>query len=426
MSLKSVNNVETNKVELQIEISAADFDKAINDVYLRTRNRFAVPGFRRGKAPRKVIEKEYGDNFFFEDAVNAVGGRYLNDAIKEAGIEIVTQPEVEVTEVSRENGVAMRAVCIVKPAVTIDGYKGIEVERVVDAVTDEDVDKRANNLCERNSRLVTVDDRSAQIGDTVKIDFKGYKDDVPFEGGEAEEFELELGSGQFIPGFEDQIVGRNAGEEFEINVTFPDDYQVDDLKGAPAVFKIKLHEIKLKEVPALDDELIKDSTEFETVEEYKNDLRKKMEEAAEKRADTEVENKLLDTVMEKMQAEVPTVMYDERVNEMLQDLRSRVEPQGISIEQYFKFIGQSLESAKRTYEEQAKKQVDLRLALEQIVKNENIEAADEEVEAEYQRLADTYHVDINRVKNSLDFSAVKMDVLVGKAVQLVKDTAVIK
>ncbi|MCR5123378.1 MAG: trigger factor [Ruminococcus sp.] len=426
MSLKSVNKIETNKVELEIEVSAEDFEKAVQTVYLKTRNRIAIPGFRKGKAPRKVIEKEYGEGFFYEDAVNVAADSAVPAAIREAALEIVGRPELDVESLSKENGVVYKLTCVVKPEVTIDGYKGIEVERVVDAVTDEEVDKRANLLCERNSRLVTVDDRSAQIGDTVKIDFKGFKDDVAFEGGEAEDFELELGSGQFIPGFEDQIVGRNSGEEFEINVTFPDDYQVDDLKGAPAVFKIKLHEIKLKEVPALDDDLIKDSTEFETVDEYKNDLRKKMEEAAEKKADAEVENKLFDIVMEKMQAEVPEVMYDERVNEMLQDLRSRVEPQGITIEQYFKYIGQSLESAKRTYEEQAKKQVDLRLALEQIVKNENIDATDDEVEAEYKRLADTYHVDLDRVKRSLDSSAVKMDVLVGKAVQLIKDTAVIK
>lgn len=426
MSLKSVNSVATNKVELEIEISAEEFEKAIQTVYNKTKNRFAVPGFRKGKAPRKVIEREYGDNFFFEDAVNAAGPKALDDAIKEAAIEVVSRPEIEVTAVSKENGVSMKATCTVKPEVTIDGYKGIEVERVVDAVTDEEVDKRAQSLCERNSRLVTVEDRAAQNGDTVKIDFKGFKDDVAFEGGEAEGFELELGSGQFIPGFEDQIVGHNAGEEFDINVTFPDEYQVEELKGAPAVFKIKLHEIKLKEVPALDDDLIKDSTEFETVEEYKADLRKKMEEAAEKRADSEVENKLFDAVVEKMQAEVPQEMYDERVNEMLQDLRSRLAPQGISIEDYFKYTGQSLESAKRMYEGQAKKQVDLRLALEKIVKLENLEATQEDIDAEYQRIADSYNMKLENVKAALTDENVKADVLVGKAVELIKSSAVIK
>ena len=426
MSLKSVNSVATNKVELEIEISAEEFEKAIQTVYNKTKNRLAVPGFRKGKAPRKVIEREYGESFFYEDAVNQAGPKALDDAITEAGIEVVSRPEIEVTAVSKESGVTMKATCTVKPEVTIEGYKGIEVERVVDAVTDEEVDKRAQSLCERNSRLVTVEDRAAQNGDTVKIDFKGFKDDVAFEGGEAEGFELELGSGQFIPGFEEQIVGHNAGEEFDINVTFPEEYQVEELKGAPAVFKIKLHEIKLKEVPALDDDLIKDSTEFETVEEYKADLRKKMEEAAEKRADSEVENKLFDAVVEKMQAEVPQEMYDERVNEMLQDLQSRLAPQGISIEDYFKYTGQSLESAKRMYESQAKKQVDLRLALEKIVKLENLEATQEDIDAEYQRIADSYNMKLENVKAALTDENVKADVLVGKAVELIKSSAVIK
>ena len=426
MSLKSVNNVATNKVELEIEISAEEFEKAIQTVYNKTKNRFAVPGFRKGKAPRKVLEREYGENFFYEDALNEALPAALDAAIKEADIEVISRPEVELESVSKEQGAVLKAVCTVKPEVTIEGYKGIEVERVVDAVTDEDVDKRAQNLCERNSRLVTVEDRPAQNGDTVNIDFKGFKDDVAFEGGEAEGFELELGSGQFIPGFEDQIVGHNAGEEFDINVTFPEEYQVDDLKGAPAVFKIKLHEIKLKEVPALDDDLVKDSTEFETVEEYKADLRKKMEEAAEKRADSEVENKLFDAVVEKMQAEVPQEMYDERVNEMLQDLRSRLAPQGISIEDYFKYTGQSMDGAKRMYESQAKKQVDLRLALEKIVKLENLEATQEDIEAEYKRIADSYNMKMEHVKSALTDENVKADVLVGKAVELIKNSAVIK
>lgn len=426
MSLKAVNNKETNVVELEIEISAEDFEAAVQDTYLRARKNIALPGFRKGKAPRKLIEREYGEGVFYEDAVNNCATKYIDEAIEEAKLDIVAQPDVSVTDLSKENGVKLVAVCTVKPEVTIENYKGIEVEKVVEAVTDEDVDKRAQALCDRNARLVTVDDRVAQNGDIVTIDFKGFKDDVAFEGGEAEDFDLELGSGQFIPGFEDQIIGHSVGEEFDINVTFPDEYQVEELKGAPAVFKIKLKEIKFKEVPELDDELIKDSTEFDTVDEYKADLRKSMEESAEKAADAAVENKIFDTLIENMKAEVPQVMYDNRINEMLQELAQRLAPQGISLQQYFQYTGQSLESAKKMYEEQAKKQVDLRLALEKIAQLENIEPSAEDIEAEYNRIAETYGMDVEEIKKVITDEGIKNDVAVGKAVDFVKDNAVIK
>ena len=426
MSLKAVNNKETNVVELEIEISAEDFEAAVQQTYLRARKNISMPGFRKGKAPRKLIEREYGEGVFYEDAVNGCATKYVDEAIEEAKLDIVAQPDVSVTDLSKENGVKLVAVCTVKPEVTIENYKGIEVEKVVEAVTDEDVDKRAQALCDRNARLVTIEDRAAQNGDIVTIDFKGFKDDVAFEGGEAEDFDLELGSGQFIPGFEDQIIGHSVGEEFDINVTFPDEYQVEELKGAPAVFKIKLKEIKFKEVPELDDDLIKDSTEFDTVDEYKADLRKSMEESAEKAADAAVENKIFDTIIENMKAEVPQVMYDNRINEMLQELAQRLAPQGISLQQYFQYTGQSLESAKKMYEEQAKKQVDLRLALEKIAELENIEPSAEDIEAEYNRIAETYGMDVEEIKKVITDEGIKNDVAVGKAVDFVKENAVIK
>ncbi|MGN0633672.1 MAG: trigger factor [Oscillospiraceae bacterium] len=426
MSLKSVNKVETNKVELEIEISAEDFEAAVQKAYLKARKNISIPGFRKGKATRKLIEKQYGENVFYEDAVNAIAGEVIDGAVAEAELELVARPDAEVTAISKENGVTLKATCIVKPEVTISDYKGIEVEKVVNAVTDEDVDKRALQLCDRNARMVSVEDRAAQLKDTVTIDFKGFKDDVAFEGGEAEDFDLELGSGQFIPGFEDQIVGHSVGESFDINVTFPEEYQVEELKGAPAVFKINLKEIKYKEVPELDDELVKDSTEFDTVDEYKADLRKSMEESAETAANNEVEAKLFDAILEKMEAEVPQVMYDNRINEMLQELAQRLAPNGITLQQYFQYTGQSLEDAKKTYEEQAKKQVDLRLALEKIVELEGIEPTEEDINNEYQRIADTYGMDIEEVKAALPADGVKLDVAVGKAVELIKDAAVIK
>ena len=425
MSLKAVNNVETNKVELEIEISAEDFEAAVQAAYLKQRKYIALPGFRKGKAPRKLIEREYGEGIFYEDAVNAIAPKAVDDAVEEAKLDLVARPDVEVTAVGKE-GVSLKAKCVVKPEVSISDYKGIEVERVIDAVTDEDVDKRAAQLCEKNARMVTVDDRAVQSGDTVTIDFKGFKDDVAFEGGEAEDFDLEIGSGAFIPGFEDQIIGHTTGEDFDINVTFPEEYQVEDLKGAAAVFKIKLKEIKYKEVPELDDDLVKDSTEFDTVDEYKADIRKNMEEAAEKAADNDVESKIFDAVVSKLEGEIPQEMYDNRINEMLQELSGRLAPQGITLQQYFQYTGQSLETVKKMYEEQAKKQVDLRLALEKIAELENIEPSADDIDAEYKRIADTYSMEMDQVKNVLPEDGVKLDVAVSKAVELIKDAAVIK
>lgn len=425
MSLKAVNNVETNKVELEIEISAEDFEAAVQAAYLKQRKNIALPGFRKGKAPRKLIEREYGEGVFYEDAVNAIASKAVDDAVEEAKLDLVARPDVEVTAVGKE-GVSLKAKCVVKPEVSISDYKGIEVERVIDAVTDEDVDKRAAQLCEKNARMVTVDDRAVQSGDTVTIDFKGFKDDVAFEGGEAEDFDLEIGSGAFIPGFEDQIIGHTTGEDFDINVTFPEEYQVEDLKGAAAVFKIKLKEIKYKEVPELDDDLVKDSTEFDTVDEYKADIRKNMEEAAEKAADNDVESKIFDAVVSKLEGEIPQEMYDNRINEMLQELSGRLAPQGITLQQYFQYTGQSLETVKKMYEEQAKKQVDLRLALEKIAELENIEPSADDIDAEYKRIADTYSMEMDQVKNVLPEDGVKLDVAVSKAVELIKDAAVIK
>ena len=426
MSLKAVNNTEKNTVELEIAISAEEFEEAIQKTYLKTRKRISMPGFRKGKAPRKLIEREYGEEFFFEDAVNSIAPKAIDSAVDESGIELVDRPDAKVTQISKENGVVIKATCTVKPEVEISDYKGIEVEKVVNAVTDEDVDKKANEICEKNARLINADDREAVNGGIVVIDFKGFKDDVAFEGGEAEDFDLELGSGQFIPGFEEQIVGHKAGESFDINVTFPEEYQVEELKGADAVFKINLKEVKFKEVPLLDDELIKDSTEFDTVDEYKADIKKTLEESAEKAAENDVERKLFDKLVENMKADVPQVMYDNRVNEMLQELSQRLAPQGITLQQYFQYTGQSLDSAKKVYEGQAKSQVDLRLALEQIVKLEGIQASDEEIEAEYTRIADAYGLEVDAVKAQLTDKGIALDVAVSKAVDLVKETAVIK
>ena len=426
MSVKATNNVETNKYELEIEISAEDFEAAIEKAYLKARKNIAMPGFRKGKAPRKLIEKEYGEQVFFEDAVNLLYAPVVNGAVEESGLELVTRPEVEVTEISKENGVKLKATCITKPEVEVKDYKGIEVEKVVNPVTDEDINKQLDALREKNVTVETVDDRAAENGDDVVIDFEGFKDDVAFEGGKAEDFTLSLGSGQFIPGFEDQIVGHNAGEDFDINVTFPDEYQVKELAGAPAVFKIKLKSISKKVMPELDDDMVKDSTEFDTVDEYKADVKKKLEEANEKHADSEVEAKIFDKVIENMTAEIPQVMFDNRVNEMISELEQRLAPQGISLDLYMQYTGQTIDTVKKAYAEQAEKQVKLRLALEKIAKLENIEVTEDELKAEFDKLAEAYKLDVDQIKQFIHDDDLKKDIAVGKAVDLIKDAAVIK
>ena len=426
MSLKATNNVETNKYELEIEISAEDFEAAIEKAYLKARKNIAMPGFRKGKAPRKLIEKEYGEQVFFEDAVNLLYAPVVNGAVEESGLELVTRPEVEVTEISKENGVKLKATCITKPEVEVKDYKGIEVEKVVNPVTDEDINKQLDALREKNVTVETVDDRAAENGDDVVIDFEGFKDDVAFEGGKAEDFTLSLGSGQFIPGFEDQNVGHNAGEEFDINVTFPEEYQVKELAGAPAVFKIKLKSISKKVMPELDDDMVKDSTEFDTVDEYKADVKKKLEEANEKHADSEVEAKIFDKVIENMTAEIPQVMFDNRVNEMISELEQRLAPQGISLDLYMQYTGQTIDTVKKAYAEQAEKQVKLRLALEKIAKLENIEVTEDELKAEFDKLAEAYKLDVDQIKQFIHDDDLKKDIAVGKAVDLIKDAAVIK
>ena len=424
--LKSKNQVETNKYELEIEVSKEAFEDAVQKAYLKNKSKISVPGFRPGKAPRKIIEKEYGESVFYEDAVNALYGPAIEDAVKEAELTLVTAPDVEVTEVSKDTGVKFKATCTTKPVVNIKDYKGIKVKKEVNAVTDEQVEHEIGHMLERNARTISVDDRACQNGDDVVIDFEGFKDGVPFDGGKAEKFTLTLGSNQFIPGFEDQVVGHNVGDEFDINVTFPEDYQAKELAGAPFVFKIKLHEIKTTELPELDDDFVKDTSDFNTVDELKADVRKKLEESAEKQADSKVESDIFEAVISKLEGEIPEVMYDNKVNDMINDLSARLSQQGIDLNTYLKFTGMTMDSLKTTYREQAEKQVKLRLALEKIVELENIEANDEDIDKEYANIAEHYKMPVDTVKQYIRPEDIKLDVEVGKAVDMVKAEAVVE
>lgn len=425
MSLVSNNKLENNKYEMTFEINAEDFEKAVNAAFMRAKNSISVPGFRKGKAPRKMVEKLYGENAFYEDAVNYAVPEEIQKAADENGLVLVTSPAITVDSVSKDEGVKFKAVIITKPEVSISDYLGIEVKKPDNTVTDDDIDNELNTLRNRNARLVSIDDRAAQSGDIAVLDFEGFKDDVAFEGGKAENYELELGSGQFIPGFEDQVIGHKVDEEFDINVTFPETYHVDDLKGQPVVFKIKLHEIKVKELPEVDDEFIKDTTEFESLEEYKNDLKAKLADRKAKQAEEEVESAVLEGVISKLEADIPEVMFENKINELVSDFGYRVKAQGMDLDIYLQYMGMTMEGFKEGFKDRATMEVKLRLALEKIAELENIEVTDEELENEYKRLSELYRVSIKEAKKHIPAESLRMDLKVSKASDLVREKAVI-
>ena len=423
MALTETNKIETNKFELTVQVGPEEFEKALERAYRKNVKRINVPGFRKGKAPRKMVEKLYGEGVFFEDAINELYPDALADAIKEAKLEVVARPQVEAREVAKDKGFTFVATCVVKPEVTVGEYKGIEVEKKVKTVTDEDVAKRIDAMRGRNARLLDITDRPAQKGDSVTFDFDGSVDGVPFDGGKAEKFNLELGSGQFIPGFEEQVENHAIGEEFDVNVTFPEDYHAEELKGKAAVFRCKIHEIKAKELPELDDEFAKDVSEFDTLEELRNDIRGKMTEQAEKAAADGVENQLIDKVIEGMQAEIPQEMNEARIDDMVRDFQYRLQSQGLNIDAYLQYTGMDPAAFRQTFEEQAKKQVKIRLALEKIVELENIVPSVEDLEEEYKKIAEGYKMSAEEIKKVIPHEDFVKDMSVNKAIELIKNTA---
>ena len=423
MSLVSTNKIENAKYELEIKVDAEGFEKAVQEAYMKARKRISVNGFRKGKAPRKMIEQLYGENVFYEDAVNALVNTDVAPAIDETDYELVANPEINVTSMNKNDGVTFKVVITVKPEVEISDYKGIEVEKTVNAVTDEDIDNQIQALRERNGRLVTVEDRAAENGDVAVIDFEGFKDGVAFDGGKDSNYELALGSGTFIPGFEEQIVGKKTGEEFTINVTFPENYQMKELAGQPCEFKVKLNEIKTKELPDLDDEFVKDATEFDTLDELKKDMRTKLEERAVKNADIEADNKLFESLIDKLQAEIPPVMFENKIDEMVRDFDIRLSQQGLNMETYLMYTNMDMAAFRKTFEDQAQKQVKVRLALEKIAELENVQVSDEQVEEEINRMAEQYNLSAARIKSVVGEKAVKSDLMVAEASKIVKDSA---
>ena len=424
MSLKNVNKPETNVVEIEFTSDKAAFDAACDKAYKKNVGSISVPGFRKGKAPKHIIEKMYGKGVFYDEALNEIVNPAFTDAVKDQDFKMVSQPEFDVVSID-DDGVTFKAKFYVKPEVEITDYIGIPVTKTVREASDEDADNEISDTQKRNSRQVEVTDRAAQDGDIVVIDFDGYVDDKPFEGGKAEKYNLTLGSGQFIPGFEEQIVGKNIGDEFDVNVTFPAEYHAAELAGKPAVFKIKLHEIKFNELPALDDEFAKDVSEFDTFAEYKADVKAKIQDRYNKQADGEVEEQLIGALIEKLKAEIPEPMYVAETENFVRDFDGRLRMQGLDLKTYFKYTGLDLDALRKQMRPQAERQVKTRLALEKIVELEGIKPTDEEIAAEYDRIAKAYNMELDKVKEMVDEAAIAEDVAVKKAVDLVKEKAVV-
>lgn len=423
MEIISQNNTATNTYAIEVKFSAEEFDSAVNVVYNKQKGKITIPGFRKGKATRKMIETHYGANVFYEDAVNSLYNDKIEEIIEKTGLEVVNIENTEVTEISKENGVSIKADVITKPEVEISDYKGIEVKKTVKTVTDEDVNKEIDKLRDRVSRMVTVEDRAVQEGDTAVIDFEGFADGVAFEGGKGEKFPLEIGSHTFIPGFEDQIIGKNVNEEFDVNVTFPEDYQAENLKGKPAVFKCKLHEIKAKELPELDDDLVKDVSDKDTVDELKADIREKLAERYKTEAEDKCESDMMDAIIEKLNAEIPQVMFERRIDEIAREWSARSR---ISIGDYLKYTGLTIEQFRANFREPAQRQVKLRLALEKISELESLAVSSEDIENEYAKLAEEYNMEIEKVKEAIPEKTLTSDIKIEKAIDFVKDNAKIE
>lgn len=423
MEIISQNNTATNTTAIEFSFTAEEFENAISAAYNKRKKSITVPGFRKGKAPRKVIEAQYGESVFYDDAVNSLYNQNIVAVIDKTGLDVVDVENTEVVEVSKENGVKFKADIITKPVVEISDYKGLEVKKTTKTVDDAAVDAEIEKVRNRNARSISVEDRAAQIGDTAVIDFEGFLDGVAFEGCKGEKFPLELGSGSFIPGFEEQVAGKNIGEDFDVNVTFPEHYQAENLAGKPAVFKCKLHEIKGKELPNVDDEFVKDVSEFDTLDEYKADIKSKLKKAAADEASTNLDNALVDAVIGKMKAEVPQVMYQRRIDEIVREWSAR---NRISVEDYLKYTGVTMDQFRANFTEVAKRQVDLRLALEKIAELENITVSDEDVEKEYADMAEQYKMDVDKIKAAVPADAIKNDLKIEKALDLVRDSAKIE
>ncbi len=425
MSLKSSNKVAANRFRLEVAVDADEFEKAVEQAYRKENKKITIPGFRRGKAPRKFVEKYYGEKIFYDDAINSLYPGALEQAIREANLEMI-EDKIDFDLVSAgKDGLVFNATITTKPEVQMEGYKGISALKKPVSVTDKDIDDEIARVQDRNSRMVTVEDREAQKGDITMIDFEGTVDGNPFAGGKADNFSLTLGSGQFIPGFEDQVEGHKTGDEFDVTVTFPKDYQAKDLAGKESVFHVKLHEIKKKELPAVDDDFVKDVSEFDTLVEYKADIRKKIAESRETEAKDSVDNQLIDKLVSLVQADIPEAMFKNRTDEDMRDFEYRLRSQGLNLQTYMKYTGMDMDGMRKQFRPQAERQVKMRLALEKIAELEAVKPSDEDVEKEYGKIAESYKTDVEKVKKLIARNDLEKDIAVEKAFDLVRDAAVV-
>ena len=425
MKVLKVGDAEKNVKELEIQIDRAEFDAAVDAAFKKNAGKMNVPGFRKGKAPRAIIEKMYGKGVFYEDALNEVVPKAYSDALEETALEVVSAPEYDVKSLD-DDGVVITVKVFVKPECTLKAYKGLKAEKENVTVGDEAVDHEIQTVRERNAREVDVTDRPAQNGDCVVFDFEGFADGKAFEGGKAEKYHLKLGSGQFIPGFEEQICGHNIGDEFDVDVTFPADYHETTLAGKPATFKCKLHEIKFDELPALDDEFVKDVSEFDTLDEYKADIKAKLEENAKKAQQAKIDEQLLDALCENLEAEIPEAMFETELDACLRDYENRLRYQGIDMKTFMQYTGATVDSLKAQLRPQAEKNVKIRLALEAVAKLEGLTADAEKIEAEYKKIADAYGLEIEKVKSAVNEKDIAADVVVAEALELVRANADVK
>lgn len=425
MSLQ-VEKLEKNMAKLTIEASAEDFEKAIQKVYLKARGKINIPGFRKGKAPRKLIEKMYGTGVFYEDAANDLIPTAYAEALKDCNLEIVSRPEINVTQIEAGKPFIFTAEVAVKPEVTLGEYKGVEVEKSDVEVTEEDINKEVDKERENNSRTIDVDDRAVENGDIIKLDFDGSVDGVPFEGGKAENYTLTIGSGSFIPGFEDQLIGTKIGEEKDVTVTFPEDYHEKSLAGKEAVFKCKVNAISVKELPEADDEFASEVSEFETLAEYKEDIKKKLTEKKEKAARAKKEAQAIEKAVENATMEIPDAMIDTQVQSMMEDFARRMQSQGLSLEQYFQFTGMDVKKMHDQMKPEALKRIQNSLVLEAVAKAENIEISDEKVDEEIAKMAEAYKMEVEKLKDLIGESEkdqMKKDLAVQAAADLIADAA---
>lgn len=428
MAVKN-EQIEKNLVKLTFEVNAEEFEKAINKVYAKNAKKFNIPGFRKGKAPRAIVEKYYTEAVFYDEAINMVLPEAYEAALKESGVDVVARPEIDVEEIKKGEPVVFTALVTTKPEVKLGEYKGIEVEKIDYTVTDEDVQKDIEATQQKNARLISVDDKAIENGNIAVIDFEGFVDDVAFEGGKGEDYELEIGSGTFIPGFEEQLVGAKTDDKIDVKVTFPEEYHAENLAGKDAVFKVTVKDVKVRELPELNDDFAEEVSEFDTMEQFRADVKSKLEKAAEDKAKAETENRVVEKAIENAEFEIPDAMLEAQIDNIVRDFEQRLTYQGMNLDMYLQYIGQDMKAFRAQFGEQAKKQVEGSLVLEAIQKAEGIEAGPEETELHLVDMSKKYNMELDKLKELLgdaEMESIKNEIALQKTIEMLVNNAVVK